>query len=137
MSYTGEAYNGKKFIHDIVEENEEVKLDDIICKIGAGNNNRKLYIKSVTNTGNFWGANYMQQNNVVTGPSAYGMGLYKDLWTEILPGYWFDMNGSTQKLIMRTDQNSKNRGLYQITIVAGVGNNASGFNKFSLLIERL
>ena len=137
MSYTGESYNGKKYVHAIASENQFITLDDIVVKVGAGFNSRRINIKSVTNNGNLWGINLVQQDLTIVAPSALGLGLYNSIWTEILPGYWFDLNGSTQKLLIRDNQYANNRGVYQITVVAGVGNNASGFNKFSLLIERL
>ena len=137
MSYTGENGNGKKYIHAIVTENQEVTLDDIVVKIGAGLTNRRVFVRSITSTHNLWAVNVVQQNTTIVAPSLYNVTNTFNSWVQIIGGYWFDLNGSTQKVLLRTDFTANNRGFYQITAVAGVGNNASGFNKFSLLIERL
>ncbi len=139
MSYTGESYNGKKYIHAILTENQELRLDDIICKVGAGTNSRRLNIKTVSSQSNIVGVSVVQQNTAFVAPSLNYNAISTTGWTEILPGYFFDLNGSLQKVTIRTERSNFNfyQAFYIITIVAGVGNNASGFNKFSLTIERL
>ena len=137
MSYTGENGQGKKYIHAIVAEGVDLTLDDIIVRVGTGLNNRILNIKSVTNSGLFWGVNLIQQDSTIIAPSTYGMSLLNNTYITVSAGLSYNLNGSTQKLMIRTAVYSDNRGLYQITVTAGVGNNSIGFDKFSILIERL
>lgn len=137
MSYTGENGNGKKYIHAIVTENQEVTLDDISVRIGSGTNNRIVFVRSITSTHQIWAINIFQQNSSFLAPSLYNVTNTFNSWVRITNSYWYNQNGSTQKVMLRTDLNANNRGFYQITVVAGIGNDAVGFNKFSLLIERL
>ena len=137
MSYTGENGNGKKYIHAIVTENQEVTLDDISVRSGSGTNNRIVFVRSITSTHQIWAINIFQQNQSFAAPSLYNVSNTFNSWVRITNSYFYDLNGSTQKVMLRTDFGANNRGFYQITVVAGVGNNTTGFNKFSLLIERL
>jgi len=137
MSYTGEAYNGRKTESGFVAPGVPLTLDNLIVQIKPGANSNKIQIKTVTGSIAIYGVVLWMQATVYTPVSAYGMTLSSGGFVDFFPANYFNETGCVQKIWFRTNLGANNQGVYCITGIAGTGSGPAGFDKFSLCIERL
>ena len=137
MSYTGENYNGKKYVSKVGPANTEATLDNVMVRIKAGANQNKVQVKAVTGSITLYGVNISMQQTTVGNLSTNGIVVTSATWVDILPANTYAFAGCTQKIIVRSNLYANNQGVYAITANAGNGTGATGFDKFGITLERL
>jgi hypothetical protein len=140
MSYTGESYNGTKYLHTIASAGTILRLDNIIVEVNNVSNNWRIKIKTVTGGIAVFGVCNYYQGATIYPDSAYSIGVGNGSYYEFFSTPFvraMSETGCVQELYFRTNASAYNQGIYHLCAIAGVGSSAPGFDKISLTIKRL
>ena len=137
MSYTGESYNGKKWVSSVGAANQFVTLDNIMVKIKPGANDHKVQIKTVSGSVLISGPCLAMQGTTLTAPFVYQQTITNSAWVDLLPANIYGLAGSTQRILIRTNNSASNQGIYMITANAGNLIAVGDFDKYGFTLERL
>ena len=140
MSYTGESYNGTKYLHTIASAGTILRLDNIIVEVNNVSQAWRIKIKTVTGTIGVFGICNYYQGSAIVPDSAYNIAVGNANYYEFFSTPFLRSmaeTGCVQELYFRSNASARNQGIYHLCAIAGVGNWTAGFDKISLTIKRL
>ena len=137
MSYEGQTHNGKYYKSAVLQAGQFLTLDNIMTWIRPVVNGHRVQVKTVAGNINISGHALGLQTTALGAPSIYDTTVTNSTWVDLMPVNIYGLTGSTQRIIIRTNYQGLNQGVYAITANAGVLTGTGAFDKFGLTLERL